>query len=175
VLLVVLDQRTNSSCSTGRFELIYRATTNPNTRGSDSKFISNTRGSDNKFVVAGQKINRVDLQRFVAIDRKMMRQQQQHENDVIVTSSSAAGGCHAPQYGGHRISLVQVTDGSVTDHCGCDGQDTFSPSEVPHNNANASVTTTTSSSQTSERPAVSSQNKVYRGLRPSTVQIYNGR
>ena len=76
--LVVLDQRASSSSSTGRFELIYRATTNPHTRGVDCKF-----------VVEGQRLSKTDLQRYVAIDRRLMRQQHLHQQ--VLASRDGTG------------------------------------------------------------------------------------
>jgi tubulin monoglycylase TTLL3/8 len=68
---VVLDQRENSSSETGQFELVYHDSTNPNTRGHDTKFI-----------VEGQRIKKLDLQRFTAIDQRAMRIQQDHESQA---------------------------------------------------------------------------------------------
>lgn len=158
-MLVVLDQRANSSCATGRFELIYRGTTN-----------SNTKGCDSKFVVEGQRINKADLQRYLTIDRKMMKQQEQAasketRDDVTVTSSSATRRCC-------NISLVQLTEPhseSVdSEHGGGGGatETTGSNSHEPQHN-------TTSASHAHERTA--SSNKAYRGLRHTNVQIYGGR
>jgi len=87
-------------------------------------------------VVAGQRINKVDLQRFVAIDRKMMRQQHEKDDksDVIVTSSATTGGCHAQN--SHGVSPVQVT--GEADQCGFNGHDSCSSPEVHHNNVTSS-------------------------------------
>ena len=165
-MLVVLDQRANSSCATGRFELIYRGTTNPNTKGCDSKF-----------VVEGQRINKADLQRYVTIDRKMMKQQEQTasketRDDVTVTSSSSTRHCC-------NISLVQLTesrgdpvDSELVSGGGGAGAETGNHSHEPTHNVTAP--TSTSASHAHERTA-SSSNKAYRGLRHTTVQIYSGR
>jgi len=151
---VVLDQRSNSCSDTGHFELIYRATTNPNTRGCDCKFI-----------VAGQRINKLDLQRFIAIDRKVMRQQEKagERRDDDVTSSTGACGSHA-----HKISLVQLADtagaGAGRGEAGggeCGGEYSGSSSQQGSQNSGSS--------------SANVSNKNYRGLRQSTVEIYNGR
>jgi len=113
--------------------------------------------------VAGQRINKVDLQRYVAIDRKMMRQQQKEKSDDDVTSST---GAPAPcRQCSHRVSLVQLTDwtsiqGDVVD------------SQYSENNSHQAVENSTLSTS---QPVNAASNKQYRGLRPSTVQIYNGR
>ena len=154
-MLVVLDQRANSSCATGRFELIYRGTTN-----------SNTKGCDSKFVVEGQRINKADLQRYLTIDRKMMKQHEQAackeaRDDVSVTSSSATGHCC-------NISLMQLTEPrseSVDYECSVGGAAAETTGNNSHN--------TTATSHAHERTA--SSNKAYRGLRHTTVQIYGGR
>jgi len=156
-LLVVLDHRANSSSDTGRFELIYRATANPNTKGCDTKF-----------VVEGQRITKLDLQRYVAIDRRLMRQAQQAEshgkldNDEDATTSSTA------EAAGHRrsnnISLIQTTDTDTSEPRHSSLQEPRQCSQSAH-----------ATSASPERAANSSSQKTYRGLRQSTVQIYNGR
>ena len=154
VLSVVLDHRLNSSCDTGRFELIHRATTNPNTKGCDTRF-----------VVAGQRINKVDLQRYLAIDRKVMQQQQQQE--LLEAAAPSARGSQQC----NRISLVQKEWSTVAPPGECEYNSTpEQPSAATATTTSVQRTTTASAS-----PQENAVNKMYRGLRPSTVQIYNGR
>jgi len=139
---VVLDHRSNSSCDTGRFELVYRATANPYTRGSDMRF-----------VVEGQRINKVDLQRYVAIDRRMMKQQQQQ--DAVINDA------------GEEPDVTTPTPAAAA---------AISPLSVdrPATTGQPAARTVTQAASP-ERLVNSSSSKAYRGLRPSTVQIYNGR
>ena len=65
---VVLDHRENSGCNTGDFELIYQDSTN-----------SNSRGIDCKLLLEGQKIKKLDLQRYTLIDQKAMKVQKEKE------------------------------------------------------------------------------------------------
>jgi len=156
VCVVVLDQRVNSSSQTGRFELIYRATNNPNTKGCETKF-----------VVEGQRITKLDLQRYLAIDRKLMRQQQQqqqqsadhakHNNgnddddDVAVTSDRHGNG-----------AVSQTLQSQLAGEC------IESATASAHAAAPAGGRVT-------HAVAAASSPKMYRGLRQSTVQIYNAR
>ena len=154
LVLVVLDHRANSSSATGRFELVYRATTNPNTKGCDTRF-----------VVEGQRINKVDLQRYVAIDRKLMRQQE-HAASRDKSADNVTAGCRQC----NKISLVQSSDSSEWHSAPVDCECNVDSSQEPP----PRTTHTVSASQSHER-ATSNSHKTYRGLRPSTVQIYNGR
>ena len=65
---MVLDYRENIGCDTGRFELIHHDTTNPNTRGLDSKLL-----------LEGQRIRKPDLQRYMIIDQKAMKIEKDRE------------------------------------------------------------------------------------------------
>ena len=151
---VVLDQRANSSCGTGRFELIYRGTTNANSKGCDCKF-----------VVAGQRINKLDLQRYVAIDRKAMRQQErdtsEQRHDDEMTSSTGVCCSQGPTQTSEWSNSVREAG-----DCQCDG--CSSQEHVP-----SATVATRPHERTADNTARPSSHKTYRGLRQSTVQIYN--
>jgi hypothetical protein len=68
---VVLDRRDNSGADTGRFELAYHDSTNPNTRGSDTRLL-----------LEGQRIKKPDLQRYASIDQRAMKVQKDREARV---------------------------------------------------------------------------------------------
>lgn len=65
---MVLDYHNNSSADTGRFELAYRSSTNPNTRGSDTKLL-----------LEGQRIKKLELLRFTTVDQQAMKLQKDRE------------------------------------------------------------------------------------------------
>jgi len=132
------------------------------------------KGSDTRFIVEGQRINKTDLQRYLTIDRKAMRQQEQAEKadreDEATGTSSTGARRHSC-----NISLVQLTESShgVT---GDSESGTEASLHEPVHNASVLASTLSHSQERSAAHNSSHKNdKIYRGLRHSTVQIYNGR
>lgn len=122
--LVVLDHRENSSCDTGGFELIYHDTTNPNTRGLDSKLL-----------LEGQHIKQHDLQRFAMIDQKAMkiekdREDKAREKERRRAKAEAEGGQADREEGERRRS--ESTEHMDGPDSGCETSCTDAESSLPN-------------------------------------------
>lgn len=122
----------------------------------------------------GQRISKVDLQRYVAIDRKMMKQQEhaasREKHDDMTTG---AGGRLCD-----NITLVQSTDTSSSEAIDLDSNgrsetERQQSATAPSSTASHSVMHATSQDRTANNSHKT--DKAYRGLRQSTIQIYNGR
>lgn len=122
--LVVLDHRENSGCDTGEFELIYHDTTNPNTRGLDSKLL-----------LEGQHIKQHDLQRFAMIDQKAMKIEKDREDKARekerrrAAKAEAEGQAAGDESDRRRSESTERTNGPDS---GCETSYTDAESSLPN-------------------------------------------